>query len=579
MPSQTHRLSAIEICATLRDHALQAKSVFGLNPTLRPFVPMRALEEACCAKPEHVQSPCARPEQSRVPLDRPTAFVLYALGMAIAQSGRNVRPTPRSSALCCVVLGTIATSCSKPAPRTLPEDDGVDSRRIEALATRAYTEAYPMLLQHRQLLSEAIASGESSTHLAPLNAVARSTRLPPRAEIPLGLYPEPNTLVARAWLDLRHQPQVLSVGAISASPYVSCTVVDAFTHTAVFLTDEQVARQPAAFLISTATWQGEVPDTVDGWFPVQSDFAYVEIRAYIDKTYKRRRVLKQMAKIALHPLEKAEETGQKQDPPPFLAWDETRFRSANFVYYLNQILEWTHVNPADRERWQQYKAIGIEAKRRSPLQELPREAVSAIESGVQAALHRIESNHGAHADSASSMPASSGKESTAQWQALDAVGDRAFHNGNPLRRARARFSAVQREPARGTLVFVAHADQRGHRLSGARSCELVFDVKTLPPAKAAWDLAAYDANTRDFISTRNPRTSLGSRNRLRVRRGQSTIHLSNAPPRRAYQRNWLPTPGGDFTLLLRLYSPEKAALAGDWQPPPIKCSEQGDVAS
>ena len=53
-------------------------------------------------------------------------------------------------------------------------------------------------------------------------------------------------------------------------------------------------------------------------------------------------------------------------------------------------------------------------------------------------------------------------------------------------------------------------------------------------------------------------------------KGLVTIHIQHDEPDTPEGRaNWLPAPDGDFYLVLRLYLPDRRALDGSWQPPPI----------
>ena len=49
------------------------------------------------------------------------------------------------------------------------------------------------------------------------------------------------------------------------------------------------------------------------------------------------------------------------------------------------------------------------------------------------------------------------------------------------------------------------------------------------------------------------------------------LYIQRESPGRDKESNWLPTPKrGSFTLTVRLYWPEPAALNGNWAPPIVK---------
>jgi len=102
--------------------------------------------------------------------------------------------------------------------------------------------------------------------------------------------------------------------------------------------------------------------------------------------------------------------------------------------------------------------------------------------------------------------------------------------------------------------------------------EVRFPAEGLPPVRAHWSLTLYD--DRELLAD-NPigRYALGSRDPLRFDSdGSLMLYIQREPPGRDKEDNWLPTPKrGSFTLTMRLYWPEAAALNGTWAPPMVKC--------
>jgi hypothetical protein len=68
------------------------------------------------------------------------------------------------------------------------------------------------------------------------------------------------------------------------------------------------------------------------------------------------------------------------------------------------------------------------------------------------------------------------------------------------------------------------------------------------------------------------RYAIGDRDPLRFDSdGSLMLYIQRESPGRDKESNWLPTPKqGAFTMTLRLYWPEPAALDGTWAPPLVK---------
>lgn len=113
-------------------------------------------------------------------------------------------------------------------------------------------------------------------------------------------------------------------------------------------------------------------------------------------------------------------------------------------------------------------------------------------------------------------------------------------------------------------------DGRGERLQGKQPYSLTFAADQLPPAEAFWSISAYDG---EHFFEPNPinRFSIGTKNRDLKKNadGSLTIYLQHTSPGADKESNWLPVPKGDFSLLLRLYSPGQSVVKGEYMMPPV----------
>jgi hypothetical protein len=101
--------------------------------------------------------------------------------------------------------------------------------------------------------------------------------------------------------------------------------------------------------------------------------------------------------------------------------------------------------------------------------------------------------------------------------------------------------------------------------------EVRFPHNGLPPARAFWSLTLYDGRQL-FADHPTGRYAIGNRDPLRFDSdGSLMLYIQRESPGRGMESNWLPTPNqGAFSLTLRVYWPESAALDGKWAPPLVK---------
>ncbi|KJK21446.1 hypothetical protein UB46_27420 [Burkholderiaceae bacterium 16] len=121
-----------------------------------------------------------------------------------------------------------------------------------------------------------------------------------------------------------------------------------------------------------------------------------------------------------------------------------------------------------------------------------------------------------------------------------------------------------------TKYFYRDLDAAGGRLNGANKYTVTFAKGAEPPVKGFWSLTLY--NQHHFFSENAlKRYSIGTKNKnLKYNAdGSLTLYVQADSPGADKQSNWLPAPKSeDFSLYVRAYWPEAAALNGKWTPPP-----------
>jgi hypothetical protein len=165
---------------------------------------------------------------------------------------------------------------------------------------------------------------------------------------------------------------------------------------------------------------------------------------------------------------------------------------------------------------------------------------------------------------------------TAIKAAADLVGDssawraaRPFENGarSILARAARAYAGLGARARADLLILVCDRDASGRPLSGADCYSIRFPKGQLPPARSGWRLSARPAARRD-----ERRSSLSDRDDL-VRGEDGSLEVSLCRPHgddACPTANWLPTPDGRFSLVMRLCWPSPRALASSWSMPPVE---------
>ena len=112
-------------------------------------------------------------------------------------------------------------------------------------------------------------------------------------------------------------------------------------------------------------------------------------------------------------------------------------------------------------------------------------------------------------------------------------------------------------------------DGSGRRLSGMHEYVLHFPAGQLPPNHAFWSLTTTDA-VGYMVANPTGRHSVGTRSELaRNADGSTDVYAGTTPPI-GREDNWLPTPAGEFALMLRAYLPGEAILEGTYRVPEVR---------
>ena len=116
---------------------------------------------------------------------------------------------------------------------------------------------------------------------------------------------------------------------------------------------------------------------------------------------------------------------------------------------------------------------------------------------------------------------------------------------------------------------IARVDGDGKLLTSANRYVMHFTKADIPPIhpQGFWSLTIYD---KEYFLAPNAinRNDLSSRDKFQKNQdGSMDLYIQKESPGADKESNWLPTPEGEFILMLRLYWPKEEAINGAWVPP------------
>lgn len=132
------------------------------------------------------------------------------------------------------------------------------------------------------------------------------------------------------------------------------------------------------------------------------------------------------------------------------------------------------------------------------------------------------------------------------------------------------YLGPDKNSSHGAAMLFKSSD--GKLLTGERDYTITFEVDDLPPVGEFWSIPLYDQNGY-FIKNDINRYTINSfmLDDLHQKDGKITIYIQNEKPKSAdMQKNWLPSPEGEFRLTPRFYSPKQAIIDGSYKMPSVK---------
>jgi hypothetical protein len=462
-----------------------------------------------------------------------------------------------------VVIGVLC-ACGVNGPGAVAPDEA------EAIAREAYVWGFPVVMNYKTLFNYVI-DAENPEYKGPFNDVSCVARLftPDDKAV---VTPNADTPYCMFWLDLRAEPQVLSVPEMEPERFYHFQFVDLYTHNFAYVGTLTTGNDAASFLIAGPDWQGEQPEGIEKVLSSETDMVFLVTRTQLFGSDDLERVKEIQAGYGLQPLSSV----VGGDPPPalpmpeFPVWHEGAQFDERFFSFLDFMMTVLEAPAPGREAlWERLGRLGLGPGHEFDFSSLSPEIQEALKAGREAGFADIEAFVAAHA----SDPLASGKLfGTRAFLAESAAANYQVDNADILRTVAA-HTGLYGNSAAEAVYPTYFVDADGNPLdASANRYTMTFTEGQLPPVRAFWSLTMYDGATQLFIENPIDRYLLNStmRDDFRINDdGSLTLLIQSEPPDDAWMTNWLPAPDGPFYLVMRLYGPETEVLDGTWTPPSV----------
>jgi hypothetical protein len=425
---------------------------------------------------------------------------------------------------------------------------------FRAIAHQAWIYAYPMLMHYQTLQKQAL-NASGAEYVGGFNRFRHYSQqfTPKNRDI---VTPNNDTPYSWAWLDLRSEPQVLSVPAVATDRYYVHQLVDQYTYNFGYVGVLSTGREAGDYLIAGPNWQGETPAGIREVLRSETEIVMVLGRTGLKSAADMPAVQALQQQYRLRGLHEYAGTAAPAVPEPiqWLPWDSKTGLGPGFINHLNQILTRCPTHPSEQALRERFARIGIVPGQTFDIAALMPEQRQALIAGIQ--------------DAQAEMKEAGARVHTT----LGLFGTREAMHGNYLNRALAAAIGIYGNSVEEAFYTGSKQDNQGQQLVGGRRYRLRFAPGQLPPASEFWSVTVYDLPDRQLVENPVDRYCLSSRDTLQADAdGGLTLLVQSTAPQEGLQSNWLPAPAsGAFTLILRLYGPEKQVVEQRWQMPAVE---------
>jgi len=437
----------------------------------------------------------------------------------------------------------------------------------KAIAEEGFIYGLPIVMNYAVMYEYAV-DRDSGQFKAPFNQIKNEARVFTYKDTAI-ITPNSDTPYSLAWLDLRAEPIVLSVPAVEKSRYYAVMLCDGNTFNYGYIGSRATGNEPGDYMVAGPDWKGETPAGIKQVFHSTTQFSLAAYRTQLFNADDMPNVVKVQAGYKVQPLSAYL---HQPAPPAAPAIDFPKINDkmvkTGFFDYLDFALQFAPPGPEEEAIRAKLARIGVGAGKTFDFKDLSLKHKVEVGLGMKDGEAKVEKYLAADLKQING------------WKVGSFFGDRAFFNGDWLKRAAAAKGGIYGNDAIEAMYPLTKTLADGEMLDGSKhNYTLTFPAGQFPPVNAFWSITMYDGKTQFLIKNPINRYLINSPmlpNMKMNADGSLTLYVQNKSPGADKEPNWLPAPDGPIYLVMRLYWPKTTPPSilppgeGTWKPPAVE---------
>jgi hypothetical protein len=478
------------------------------------------------------------------------------------------------SALLCLLAATLIAGCQKKNDAISQAEkadkiNGIAVPGIEEtkqISQEGFVYGLPLVMYYTSTY-ELFVDPTSSQYKGPVGKLTNEARvftykdtavITPNSDTPYGLMEA----------DLRAEPSVISVPAVPKPRYYSVQLTDANTYNYGYIGSRATGTAAGNYMIVDPDWKGDMPPGIKQVFHSTTPFTVVIFRTQLFNAADMPNVVKVQAGYRVQPLSAFLRQPAPPAPPAVSYMNvNAEIAKAQFWQVLDFALQYSPTSPNEAAIRAKLASIGIGPGKQFDMKDLSAEHKAAMLLGMKAGDDQVDKY------------IASGGAVIHGWNVASFFGDRAYIDGDWLKRAAAAKGGIYGNSAIEAMYPLTRVDGNGETMDGSKhNYTLTFAKGSLPPVNAFWSVTMYDGKTQFLIENPINRYLINSPMLPSMKinpDGSVTLYIQKDSPGKEKEANWLPAPDGPIYLVMRLYWPKETPPSilppgkGTWQPPAI----------
>lgn len=436
----------------------------------------------------------------------------------------------------------------------------INEKDAEDIATDVYIYGYPLVTMEmtRRVMTNV---AEPKDGHAPMGQFFNMQEYPNSSFKDITA-PNADTLYSTAWLNVKEEPYILQLPNENGRYYLM-PMLSAWTDVFAAPGTRTTGTKAGTYAIVGPNWSGTLPEKVTE-LRSPTNLVWILGRTYSTGTAEDYKTVHNLQKdYILKPLSSFDKAytppkGKVNSSINMTTPVREQVNALDADSYFKLLAELLKDNPppaADSLIVTKMKRIGIVPGKDFDPSQLNPKALKALRKAPINALEKMQD-----------LAESSGNLVNG-WFFTTKTG---LYGTDYMQRAIITYIGLGANKPQDAIYPVAKVDLNGKSLNGSNDYVIHFPKGGLPPVKGFWSITMYNSDYF-FVPNKLNKYTVSPRDQLKINPdGSVDIYIQRVSPGEGKEANWLPSPDGDFILMLRMYWPENSVIDGTWQMPGIQ---------